>query len=84
MTAPGKTRLVACLVIAHDGRDHQYEPASEADEQTLLDHNEHSRTGWPGPARDLDLLGATRTAVAHCPTQFARTGTLLEDRSGAH
>lgn len=39
----------------------------------------HSRTGWPSPARDLGLLGRTHTTVAHCPTQFARTGTLLED-----
>jgi 5-methylthioadenosine/S-adenosylhomocysteine deaminase len=39
----------------------------------------HSRTGSPNPARDLDLLGRTHTTVAHCPTQFARTGTLLED-----
>jgi cytosine/adenosine deaminase-related metal-dependent hydrolase len=33
-----------------------------------------SRIGY-----DLDLLGRAGTAVAHCPTQFARTGTLLED-----
>lgn len=39
----------------------------------------HSRTGWPNPAHDLDLLGRTHTTVAHCPTQFARTGSLLED-----
>lgn len=39
----------------------------------------HSRITAAGPARDLELLGRSGTTVAHCPTQFARTGTLLEN-----
>ncbi|MGP3937846.1 amidohydrolase family protein [Nonomuraea sp. KM88] len=39
----------------------------------------HSATRSSPSGRDLDLLGRSATTVAHCPTQFARTGVLLED-----
>jgi cytosine/adenosine deaminase-related metal-dependent hydrolase len=48
---------------------------------TILGHaifvDEHSWLHW-WSRRDLDLLADTRTAVAHCPTPFARYGQTLE------
>src|SRR5204863_1854112 len=48
---------------------------------TILGHaifiDDHSWLHW-GSHRDLDLLADTRTAVAHCPTPFARYGQTLE------
>ncbi|HZS33134.1 MAG TPA: amidohydrolase family protein [Methylomirabilota bacterium] len=48
---------------------------------TILGHalfvDEHSWLHW-WSRRDLDLLAETRTAVAHCPTPFARYGQVLE------
>jgi len=48
---------------------------------TILGHaifiDEHSWLHW-GSHRDLDLLAETGTAVAHCPTPFARYGQTLE------
>ena len=48
---------------------------------TILGHaifvDEHSWLHW-WSRRDLDLLAESGTAVAHCPTPFARYGQLLE------
>jgi 5-methylthioadenosine/S-adenosylhomocysteine deaminase len=48
---------------------------------TILGHaifiDEHSWLHW-GLHRDLDTLAETRTAVAHCPTPFARYGQTME------
>jgi cytosine/adenosine deaminase-related metal-dependent hydrolase len=48
---------------------------------TILGHaiflDEHSWLHW-WSRRDLDLLAETGTAVAHCPTPFARYGQTLE------
>jgi cytosine/adenosine deaminase-related metal-dependent hydrolase len=48
---------------------------------TILGHaiflDDHSWIRW-GRHGDLDLLAETRTAVAHCPTPFARYGQILE------
>ena len=49
---------------------------------TTLGHaiflDEHSWLHWHS-RDDLRLLGETRTAVAHCPSPFARYGQMLED-----
>ncbi len=49
---------------------------------TILGHaifiDEHSWLHWP-TKMDLGILAETGTCVAHCPTPFARYGTLLED-----
>lgn len=39
----------------------------------------HSQVGALRDGRDLELLGRSATTVAHSPTQFARTGSRLED-----
>jgi cytosine/adenosine deaminase-related metal-dependent hydrolase len=48
---------------------------------TILGHaiflDEHSWLHW-WSRRDLELLAETRTAIAHCPTPFARYGQTLE------
>ena len=38
----------------------------------------HSWIRWH-TARDLDILAATGTSVAHCPTPFSRYGQVMED-----
>ena len=49
---------------------------------TILGHavftDAHPWLHWP-TATDVRLLAETGTAVAHCPTVFARDGTLLHD-----
>ena len=40
--------------------------------------DEHSWTTWPG-ASDKNLLAESGTAVAHCPSVFARNAQMLED-----
>jgi cytosine/adenosine deaminase-related metal-dependent hydrolase len=42
----------------------------------------HSQVGALRGGRDLELLGRSATTVAHSPTQFARTGSRLEDFVG--
>ena len=69
-------------------RRHGKTPAQYAHElgilgpSTILGHaifiDEHSWLHWP-TRTDLGLLAETGTSVAHCPTPFARYGTLLED-----
>ena len=53
-------------------------------EGTILGHavftDEHPWMGWPH-RRDLALLAETGTAVAHCPTVFARDGTVMHTLS---
>jgi cytosine/adenosine deaminase-related metal-dependent hydrolase len=48
---------------------------------TIVGHciinSEHSLAGLPG-GRDLEILTASRTSVAHCPLVFARRGNALE------
>jgi len=44
----------------------------------LIDDN--SWVGWHSKT-DLELLGESRTGVAHCPTPFMRYGTTMEDFS---
>ena len=50
-------------------------------EGTILGHavftDEHPWLQWPH-RRDLALLAETGTAVAHCPTVFARDGTVMQ------
>ena len=50
--------------------------------QTILGHglfiDEHSWLHWH-TARDLEILAATGTSVAHCPTPFSRYGQIMED-----
>jgi cytosine/adenosine deaminase-related metal-dependent hydrolase len=49
---------------------------------TILGHaifiDEHSWLHWH-TRRDLDILAATETSIAHCPSPFARYGQMLED-----
>jgi cytosine/adenosine deaminase-related metal-dependent hydrolase len=49
---------------------------------TVLGHavftDEHPWLHWP-TRRDLGLLAASGTTIAHCPTVFARDGTMLHD-----
>ncbi len=49
-------------------------------ERTILGHavftDEHPWMQWP-TREDIELLAKTGTTVAHCPTVFARDGTLL-------
>jgi cytosine/adenosine deaminase-related metal-dependent hydrolase len=51
-------------------------------DRTILGHavfsDEHPWLHWP-TRNDLNLLATTKTSVAHCPTPFARDGTLLHD-----
>jgi 5-methylthioadenosine/S-adenosylhomocysteine deaminase len=51
-------------------------------ERTLLGHavftDAHPWLHWP-TRRDVDLMVERRVSVAHCPTVFARDGTLLHD-----
>lgn len=53
-------------------------------EGTILGHavftDEHPWMQWPH-RRDLALLAETGTAVAHCPTVFARDGTVMHSLS---
>jgi len=48
--------------------------------RTVIGHavftDEHPWLHWP-TRRDLDLLVSSGTSIAHCPTPFARDGTLL-------
>ena len=50
--------------------------------QTILGHgliiDEHSWVHWH-TKRDLEILAATGTSVAHCPTPFSRYGQIMED-----
>lgn len=54
---------------------------------TVIGHavftDEHPWLNWP-TRRDLALLAATGTSVAHAPTVFARDGTLLHDLGSYH
>jgi 5-methylthioadenosine/S-adenosylhomocysteine deaminase len=49
---------------------------------TILGHaifiDEHSWLHWH-THQDLDILAATQTSIAHCPSPFARYGQTLED-----
>ena len=49
---------------------------------TILGHglfiDEHSWIHWH-TKRDLEILAATGTSVAHCPTPFSRYGQIMED-----
>lgn len=49
-------------------------------ESTILGHavftDEHPWMNWP-TREDIELLATTGTTVAHCPTVFARDGTLM-------
>jgi 5-methylthioadenosine/S-adenosylhomocysteine deaminase len=49
-------------------------------ESTILGHavftDEHPWMNWP-TREDIELLATTGTSVAHCPTVFARDGTLM-------
>lgn len=51
-------------------------------ERTMLGHavftDAHPWLHWP-TRRDVDLLAARKVSVAHCPTVFARDGSLLHD-----
>ncbi len=53
-------------------------------ERTVLGHavftDAHPWMQWPNH-RDVELLAETGTAVAHCPTVFARDGTVLHHLS---
>ncbi len=50
--------------------------------RTILGHgliiDEHSWVHWH-TKRDLEILAATGTSVAHCPTPFSRYGQIMED-----
>lgn len=50
--------------------------------RTTLGHgliiDEHSWVHWHSK-RDLEILAATGTSVAHCPTPFSRYGQVMED-----
>ena len=52
------------------------------DEHSIIGHgiflDDHPSTPWHTD-RDLELLAETGTAVAHCPTVFARRGICLRD-----
>lgn len=56
-------------------------------ERTIIGHavfsDEHPWLHWPR-RNDLHLLEQTGTSIAHCPTPFARDGTLLHDIGRYH